>query len=344
MILRLVWPAWVLLLVFVPLVVLCGLGWWRARRTGDGTAGSWLRRGAMVACALVIGLAPAVPAETRRVETNAEVYFVVDRTGSMAAEDYDGARPRLEGVRHDLVAVMEALPGARYSVIGFDSQATRQLPLTTDARAVRTWAETLRQEITWYSAGSSIDRPIGALTDALRGAAQRNPADVRLVFFLSDGENTQGDAPSSTPDAADLAQLVPLVDGGAVLGYGTTAGGHMRTYDGTDDTGAGTNAPYITDESQPGSPPAVSRIDETNLRRLASQLGLAYSHRIAPTPVDALVANIDVEEIASDGRRDVSTYRDVYWPAAVVLAALVAGEAFAQAARWRRLRLSEAAA
>ncbi|WP_193312841.1 vWA domain-containing protein [Georgenia subflava] len=338
MILRLVWPVWALVLVLGPLLVLCGAAWWRARRTRDGTSTSWLRRGAMVLCTLVIGLAPAVPAETQRVETNAEVFFVVDRTGSMAAEDYDGARPRLDGVRHDLVAVMNAVPGARYSVIAFDSQATRQLPLTTDGRAVRTWAETLRQEITFYSAGSTIDRPVRALTGALEGAAERNPANVRLVFFLSDGENTDGDDSSATGETVGYGHLAPLVDGGAVLGYGTAQGGQMRSYDGTDATGPGTDAPYITDDTQPGSPPAVSRIDERNLRQVAEGLGVQYSHRIAPTPVDDLVAGIDIEEIASDGRRDLSTYRDVYWPAAALLAVLVAWEALGLTSRWRRLQ------
>ncbi|TRW46960.1 vWA domain-containing protein [Georgenia yuyongxinii] len=335
MILRMVWPAWALLLVLGPLLALCVAGWWRARRS-EGRGGGWLRRAAMVLATLVIGLAPAVPAETTRVETNAEVFFVVDRTGSMAAEDYDGAQPRLAGVRHDLVALVEALPGARYSVIGFDSQASRQLPLTTDARAVRTWAETLRQEITRFSAGSAVDRPRDALTEALTGAATRNPGNVRLVFVLADGEDTSGaDDPSG--GTAGFAELAGLIDGGAVLGYGTTAGGRMRSYDGTESTGPGTAAPWILDEASPGSPPAVSRIDETNLRRLAAALGVPYAHRIAPTPVADLVAGIDVEELAADGRRDVRTYRDVLWPAAAVLAVLVAAEAFAQAARWRRL-------
>lgn len=332
MILRLVWPAWALAVVFLALAAVCAAGWWRARRSHDGTQGDWLRRAGMVLCALGIGLAPAVAADTTRVETDAEVFFVVDRTGSMAAEDYDGVRPRLEGVRHDVVALMEALPGARYSVIGFDSQASRQLPLTTDARAVRAWADTLRQEITRYSAGSAIDRPLPALTDALTGAAQRNPGNVRLVFVLSDGENTAGAATGS------YADLAPLVDGGAVLGYGTAAGGHMRSYDGEEGTGAGTDAPYITDDSKPGSPPAVSRIDETTLRRVADDLGVPYAHRTGPSPMTPLVADIDVQELAGDGRREVHTYRDVYWPAAVVLAGLVAWEAFAHAARWRRLR------
>lgn len=338
MILRMVWPVWALVIVVGPMLGLCVYGWWRARRTKDGTAGAWLRRGGMVLSTLLIGLAPAVPAETETVETNAEVFFVVDRTGSMAAEDYNGSQPRLDGVRHDIVALMEALPGGRYSVIGFDSQATRQLPLTTDSRAVRSWVETLRQEITWYSAGSTIDRPVAALTQTLEAAAERNPANVRLVFFLSDGENTDGDNSSSIPQAGAYAHLAPLVDGGAVLGYGTAEGGQMRSYDGTDASGPGTDAPWITDDTQPGSPPAVSRIDETNLRRVAEDLGIEYTHRIAPSPVGELVADIDVEEIAADGRREIDTYRDVYWPAAAVLALLTAWEAFELAARWRRLR------
>ncbi|MCK6211293.1 VWA domain-containing protein [Georgenia sp. EYE_87] len=333
-----VWPVWALVLVVGPMLVLCALAWWRARRTRDGTERAWLRRTGMVLATLAIGLAPAVPTETETVETNAEVFFVVDRTGSMAAEDYNGDQARLEGVRHDIVAVMEALPGARYSVIGFDSQATRQLPLTTDSRAVRSWAETLRQEITWYSAGSTIDRPAATLTQTLEAAAERNPANVRLVFFLSDGENTDGDNSSATPQEGAYAHLDPLVDGGAVLGYGTAEGGRMRSYDGTDASGPGTDAPWITDETQPGAPPAVSRIDETNLRRLAEDLGVEYVHRIEPGPVDQLVAGIDVEELAADGRREIDTFRDVYWPAAALLALLTAWEAFELAARWRRLR------
>lgn len=338
MILRMVWPVWALVIVVGPMLALCVLAWWRARRTQDGTERAWLRRTGMVLATLAIGLAPAVPAETETVETNAEVFFVVDRTGSMAAEDYNGDRARLEGVRHDIVAVMEALPGARYSVIGFDSQAARQLPLTTDSRAVRSWAETLRQEITWYSAGSTIDRPVATLTQTLEAAAERNPANVRLVFFLSDGENTDGDNSSAAPQEDAYAHLAPLVDGGAVLGYGTAEGGQMRSYDGTDASGPGTDAPWIADETQPGSPPAVSRIDETNLRRLAEDLGVEYVHRIEPGPVDELVDGIDIEEIAADGRREIDTFRDVYWPAAALLAVLTAWEAFELAARWRRLR------
>lgn len=323
MTLRMLWPVWALIAVFVPLLALCV---WRWRASAGERRVDWLRRTAMVLCVAVIGLCPAIPkTEQDGLVSNAELYFVVDRTGSMAAEDYDGGQPRLEGVSQDMVALTQALPGSRYAIISFDSQATRQLPLTTDARAVRSWADTLRQEITAYSAGSSVDRPLDQLTATLTAAAERNPSNVRLVFFLSDGENTNGSGSDASDGFASFADLAPLIDGGAVLGYGTAEGGRMRSYDGTDNTGFGTDAPYITDDT---GADAISRIDETTLRTIADQMGIQYSHRIRPDDVTPLVDGINLEAISADGRRDLTTYTDVYWPAAVLLALLLAWEAW----------------
>lgn len=331
------WPLWVTALVLGPVLLLCLAGAVRARRTGDGTALGWLRRGLMALALVGIALGPAVPSSTRTVESNVEMFFVVDRTGSIAAEDYDGSRPRIEGVGQDVTALVDAMPGARYSVIGFDSQATRQLPLTTDARAVRSWAQTLRQEITYYSSGSAIDRPLEALESALEGAAERNPENVRLVFLLSDGEDTRGEDGEDSPTES-FEPLAELVDGGAVLGYGTAEGGQMRSYDGTSATGPGTDAPWIVDPTQPGNPPAVSRIDESALLRVADELGVEYVHRDEPGGLEELVAGVDAELIATDGRRDVSVYEDASWPLAGVLALLLAWEAWFQARRFPRRR------
>jgi len=323
MTLRMLWPLWVLLAVFVPLLALT---LWRVRASRGERRVDWIRRTAMVACVALIGLCPSIPrTEQEGLVSNAELYFVVDRTGSMAAEDYNGSEPRLSGVSQDMVALTQALPGSRYAIIGFDSQSTRQLPLTTDSRAVRAWAQTVRQEITAYSAGSAVDRPLQQLTETLQAAQERNPSNVRLVFFLSDGENTSGSGSDATDGFASFAELAPLVDGGAVLGYGTAQGGNMRSYDGTDNTGYGTDAPYIVDDS---GAPAVSRIDETTLRTIADQLGVPYEHRIEPNDLTSLVADIDLESISDDGRRNLTTYTDVYWPFAVLLAVLLAWEAW----------------
>lgn len=333
MILRWAWDWWLVLLIVLPLLALCAHGLWRSRKSSDNTEWDWVRRALMVLCLATVMVAPALPAAETEVGTNADVFFVVDRTGSMAAEDYDGEDPRLAGVRADMAEIVGDLPGARFSIIAFDSQATSELPLTSDGRAVRSWVDTLRQEVTYYSGGSSIDRPRQALSEALARAQEANPGNVRLVFMFSDGENTSGDttgqeAPGAWTDSAGL------VDAGAVLGYGTSEGGTMRSYDGTDRTGPGTTSPLIMDDST--GEPAVSRYDEANLLGVADQLGVPFEHRVEPGGLEELVGSIDIEEIArEDGRQRVDVYRDAWWPAMYVLAALMAWEAFAIATRVR---------
>jgi von Willebrand factor type A domain. len=327
MTLRFVWEPW---LVATVLVVLGGVCAWALLRDPAHRA-RWWRRLGLVLATVAIGATPAVVAETTEVTSRLALFIVVDRTGSMAAEDWDGGRPRLDGVRADVVALTEAFPGARYSVIGFDSQAVRQLPLTTDARAVVAWADTLHQEPTTSSTGSSLDRPVGLLGSVLSSAAERSPQDVRLVFLLADGEDT---AQSTGPGIEGYRELRPLVDGGAVLGYGTAAGAPMRSWNGTTNP----NQPYIVDRSQPGDPVAISRIDEANLRAAADALGVPYLHRATPGGLEALAAGVEAETVIEDGRATANVYRDLYWPFAWAAVVLLAWEAFEQVAALRQLR------
>src|SRR5699024_4821190 len=109
-------------------------------KTQDTT--TWERRALMVACIELLGLTPATKDITEERISNAEYYFIVDLTGSMAAEDYDGDGQRLDGVKADIRDIIEHNPGAQYSVIAFSSTATEQLPLTTDSRAVLAWLDT----------------------------------------------------------------------------------------------------------------------------------------------------------------------------------------------------------
>ena len=321
-----------LLLLLGPALVACVL---LAVRSGARVR--WLVRAVTVLVLLVLGLGPAVAAESEEAGGVAvDMFFVVDRTGSMAAEDWGDEQPRLVGVRQDVPVLADAMPGARYSIIGWSSEATRHLPLTTDENAVRAWSQTVRQEITAYSKGSLLDRPLPALSDALQSAIERNPSHVRLVYFLSDGEQT-------TPGTrASYAELAPLIDGGAVLGYGTAEGGPMRSYDGSLDPDP--EAPYIwdTERFQFGETvPAISTADEADLQRLATELGVPYLHREAGDGTEAvasLVEGIDVEQLASDGRRGAPVLQVVVWPLALVLAALLALEAWWTVSGWVPVR------
>lgn len=290
-----------------------------------------IRRPLMALAALPILISPTIAVAKQEVTSNLEVYLAVDLTGSMVAEDYDGSQPRLAGVRADIEELTSRLAGSRFSVISYTSVTARQLPLTTDARAVRSWVETARQEITNYSAGSAIDRPVAALKRALSAAKERNPANVRVLYVLTDGESTRGEGvPGETGSAAAFAELAPLIDGGAVLGYGTTTGGKMREYDGT----SRKDAPYIKDPNSGGD--AISRLDEKALSEAANALGVPYIHRPGSL---AAATTIDAATIAEDGRKDVAITERVFWPFMIALALLIAWELFALARHYKAVRL-----
>src|SRR5699024_133616 len=111
-------------------------------------------------------------------------------------------------------------------------------------------------------------------------------------------------------------------DGGAVLGYGTNDGGQMPLV-----TANGTSpGEWITDPDT--GEPAISRIDENELRTVAADLGLEYRHRIDDSSLADLTGGVDLTESSSDGRRDILSYEGFYWIAALVLAVLLGWEAW----------------
>ncbi|MBT0993825.1 VWA domain-containing protein [Cellulomonas sp. DKR-3] len=335
---RQVVPAWLVLLIGAPLVVLCVL---EAVRAGARAGASWWRRAALVVLVGVVALTPAtlVTQQVAGSGPSVELYVVVDRTGSMAAQDWGPGpelpRPpgtqdvpttrRLDGARIDAVSLADDVPGAGYSVIGFASEASTELPLTTDGDAVAAWAATVTQEVTASSTGSSLATPVAVLERVLTTARERSPHASRYVFVLSDGEETDG--PTDGQSTGDWSTVAGLVDGGAVLGYGTPEGATMTAFDGTDDPGA----PLIEDPATGG--PAVSRIDETALRSVADALGVPYVHRTGVEPTQDLLAGLVAGTTVPD---EVTTTHDVVWPFALAAAVLLAGEALGWARAVRR--------
>ncbi|WP_394214164.1 VWA domain-containing protein [Brachybacterium vulturis] len=273
----------------------------------------WGRRLLMVLLLVVVALRPVTPIEGEQTERmNANVFFVVDRTGSMNAEDYAGDQPRLDGVKADMTRIMGMTEGARYSIIAFDSTATRQLPLTTDAGAATAWIDTLTTEPTAYSQGSNVDRALTPLMVEITGAKREDPESSVLVYVLSDGENTDG------KDAESFRQAAGFIDGGAVLGYGTAEGGPMKAEGGAED------GEYITG---PDGQQGISRIDEEQLQTIADQLGVPYLHRDDPeAPIEGTMENITLRPVPSESRRDVASFEDWYWVASIPLAALLIWE------------------
>ena len=306
-------PLWLIALLAIALVAFCV---WCLVTSSDARARlAWALRIAAVLLLVAVAVRPVIPADPATRSTSAgglEVYIAVDTTSSMAAEDWGtaGGAQRLEGVKADIAAVADALQGASFSLVTFDGDAVQRVPLTSDASALVSAGDVLTQEITAYSQGSSVDEPVELLAEILGAAADQDPRQERVLFYLGDGEQTAATEPGS------FKSLAPLISGGAVLGYGTAEGGRMREFGGYVDP----NAPdlYIQDFSAATPVDAVSRIDETRLEGIAGQLGVAYQHRDAGSGIGAILAQYDPgAATVTDGVRDVRT--ELYWIPAAAL-------------------------
>ena len=291
----------------------------------------------MVVLLLVAALRPAIPGNDVRVDASAvDVYLVVDTTSSVMARDYGDARPRLEGVRADIKALTTQLAGARFSLVTFDIDTTVRLPLTSDGAAVSAAADTLRPETSVWSRGSSVTLARDQLRTALERGRDTHPERARLVFYLGDGEQTTAQDPRPFEIAGQL------INGGAILGYGTAAGGRMAIT-------AAFETGDIVDPST--GKPAVSVIDEEQLAAIASQLGVPYLHRTVDDGGLAIVEAVRLKELAplraTDSGEIVGGRAELGWVALLLLAVLAAweiGSLVAAASRSRRPLRSRPAA
>ncbi len=327
------WPV----LLVLAVGALCAVWWNPSSRSAPGESrGSHWRRTAAVLLLAVAATRPAVPGDTAEASAaNLNVYFVVDTTTSIIAEDYGSGVPRLTGVRRDIAAIARALPGARYSIVTFDQAARVRLPLTTDTTALSAALETLLPEPSEVSRGSSVTEADERLTTLLAQSRERHPERARIVYYLGDGEQTSGAEP------APFSVPAESVSGGAVLGYGTTEGGRMLTYRSRfDRTGT-----YVTDPST--GQDALSMIDETQLTEIATQLGLAYVHRESGDEIGPVVEGIDLDRFGTSPQleaQQVRARRELYWPLLLGLAGIAVWEVGASSAALASLRRRRGAA
>jgi Ca-activated chloride channel family protein len=328
-------PGWILFPLVAALVLFLGWRIFKARRrdprreTGSGR--DWLLRGVLVLLVMVAALRPGIPggnAEAATMDVN--VFFVVDTTSSIAAEDYGDSLPRLEGVRADIRAIAEGLAGARFSLITFDTNAAVRMPLTTDTSALDTLVTVLEPQVAAYSKGSSVTVAARLLDERLRAASDSHPERPRIVFYLGDGEQTSGKAP------APMRMETGLVSGGAVLGYGTAGGGRMKenTGPGPDD-GAG----YIQDRSGGTGRDALSVIDEGQLRRIAGDLGVPYVHRSVGDAAAPMLQSANAGALQrGEGDNSIGGRTELYWMLAAAAFVLALRETVLVLRQLRELR------
>jgi Ca-activated chloride channel homolog len=326
-------PVWALSTVAVILVAVRMAALYRVLvRTGPGRYRQVVLRWAGLTLAVLLLLVaaarpgltpdkgPAAPPAAGPTSANLNVFFVVDRSVDERVEDFADKTSRMAGIRDDITALAAQYPRARFAIIGFAAKAALHWPLSDD-----TWGfDPLVAGLSTYTdvpldAAYQVD-PTAAdavLNDKLAQAAKDFPGSKSLVFYLGSG------AGQSRSPRGDFDAIKPLIAGGAVLGYGTTAGGPIpQGFVGGD--------PIFYADQQTGQV-LNSSIDEDSLRQIATQLGVSYHHREKGQPITPVIPAVDPGAVSGDspveGTRTVER-TELYWLFTALAAALILAEIY----------------
>ena len=242
------------------------------------------------------------------------VLFVVDDTISMLARDYDGDTERLTAVKKDCSDIIDELDGAKFAVISFNNNANLVSPFTNNSQYAKDVIGSLYPIEEMYAEGTSMNVSIDMMTDTLKRAREKADGNV-VVFFISDGEITNEEKLKSFKSAAKY------VDGGAVLGYGTSEGGNMYVKSYYTD-----REELLEDTSSYPRKPAVSVIDEKNLKSIASDIGVKYINMNDSTNIDSTISKIKKESVSESKDGKLTGYADIYYIFAAMLVVVMMWE------------------
>lgn len=245
-----------------------------------------------------------------------DVLFVIDNSISMLAEDYGLSNERrMDAVKKDCEYIMEELQGASFGIVKFEDTPEIMVPFTTDRHMVKQSLSLLEGEASLHAQGTSMNTALEAMEDILNDGRENK----KVVFFISDGENTLDKDLDSYP------RLKHFTSGGAVLGYGTTKGGKMKTisFIGTEEE------PKYLEVYKEGSwekDYAISKIDQGNLRKIASDFGVEYVHMTKTSDVDSVIRSVKNDIMTNadeEGTTTTAGYKDTYYWLVIPLAVLL---------------------
>ena len=175
-------------------------------------AAAFLRWAAMTLAIALLVLAAARPGTgevtpapvTSDARGGTNVYLVVDRTAETAGDTPE--------IRADIDAVIDAHPGARFSLITFAARPAVEWPLSSDAWSLRPVVAALRPDPADTADTVNAAAAATVLRYALISAGQQYPGADNLVYYFGSG------APESQSPQGEFDRSG--VDGGAVFGYG----------------------------------------------------------------------------------------------------------------------------
>ena len=273
------------------------------------------RRIIIIALILVAFLRPMVGNESvERLVSDLNLFFVVDNSGSMATKDMEGGeRYRYEVAKADIKNIIRMFPGARYSMTVLDYNVYQSLPLTTDASMFLQYGLLSVMDHTGIING--IISLCRLSTKRIVKYNKRNPDRRSVIFILTDGEESN-EKLTELPE-----QLKQALSTGAVIGYGTTAGGKVHRVSNTNEI---LENEFIL-ESTLSSEYHISKLNETNLNNMAGKLGLRYIKRDDTGELPKDLENYFWENAKNT---DSTTGKmDLYWAIALIVIALLLWDA-----------------
>lgn len=237
-------------------------------------------------------------------KTDAHVLFVIDTTLSMKAEDYDGNKERMEGVKAECEHIIDELPGAKFSVITFNNTAQIESPFSSNSIHTKNIIKSLAFPSEDCAAGTDLRDCVKIVENRLDSCLKSDNKKNIYLFYISDGELTAENA-----KLPSFEKISDYIKGGAVLGYGTEKGGKM--YIESEENGREVLT-YYDDEFEKHE--AVSKIDETNLQKIASDMNVSYFHMEKGNEADTVISKIlreagdSVEEEDASNTKSTGVY------------------------------------
>ena len=235
---------------------------------------------------------------------NLDILFVVDTTFSMNAADSEPRRTRLNAALDDLRTFTRNLSGSNFALIQFDNRSRVLSPFTQDISTVTGLAENITTPKYYDGNGTAVGDSIKDMASLLRSSRKKDKRKT-IVFFMSDGEDTRS-------SDANFSELKGLIDGGAVIGYGTSQGARMK------DGYSGYVYDYETHED------AITRLDEQNLKQIADAMGIDYVYSNGKNNLNFTIAKISrYARMVSGIDHNYISYQDLYYYLSFPLAILL---------------------
>ena len=307
----------ILAAIVIGLLVFCIINK-KMRKRGN------FRKIAMLGIIALILARPVFLGGTDESQTNnLTIFFVVDMTGSMAVKDQNnGEKYRYDQVQEDIKYLIKSFPGSRYSMLVLDNGIYTAMPISTNTDSIYFAANSLKPKNSYYGIGTNLNNLLTYATTRVESFSKSHPELLNVFFFFSDGEDTSNEAVSIN------GSFKNKISGGATFGYGSEDGGvvhqvTMQNSKNASDTITEDCVKYFGSSFERDSNYcAISKMDQGNLKRISSQLGIEYYYRENNTIPDEVINSIK-KQIQYSGSELTNGYIDTYWVLAIIVLGLL---------------------